>query len=221
MDKFVGTHCYYITIAGNIGVGKSTLTMMLAEQIGWDYFPESIDENPFLANFYDDMPRWGFHSQVYYLAHRFKQQHLLLQCAHSIIQDRCIYEDAQIFARNLYLQGNMSDREWQTYNELYQGLLHFLRHPNLVVYLKASVPTLIRRIRKRGRQSEFSISEGYLAQLSNLYDEWVESFKLCPVLTIETDNLDYVQSEEHLEQIANRINERLHGKDILSLTNNK
>jgi deoxyadenosine/deoxycytidine kinase len=130
-----------------------------------------------------------------------------------------VYEDAEVFARNLYRQGNMSARDWQTYYDLYTILSQLLTPPHLVVYLKASVPTLLRRIAQRGREYERTISADYLSALNDLYDDWVARFALCPVLTVETDNLDYVQHDAHLDQIVGRINDRLHGKDYLSLQN--
>lgn len=208
---------YFIAIAGNIGVGKSTLTTLLADKLGWEPFLESVEENPYLADFYVDMPRWSFHSQMFFLSRRLQQHYLLLQRSESVIQDRSVYEDAEIFARNLYRQGHMTERDWQTYHELYSILSVLLKPPNLVLYLRASVPTLIRRIAQRGREFERSVSNEYLASLNDLYDEWAAKFVLCPVLTIDTNNLDYVQHEEHLDQIAQRIRDRLHGKEFLAL----
>lgn len=209
---------YFITIAGNIGVGKSTLTTMLAERLGWTPFQERFAENPYLQDFYSDMSRWSFHSQVFFLSQRLLQHHRMLQHGESVIQDRSVYEDAGVFARNLYDQGELSERDWHTYTVLYQTLSRLLQPPHLVVYLKASVATLERRIAQRGREYERRIPTGYLSQLNSLYDAWASSFDLCPVLTVATDKLDYVQHEEHLSQISERIQERLRGKDYLALT---
>ncbi|MEK6572871.1 MAG: deoxynucleoside kinase [Chloroflexota bacterium] len=208
---------YFVAIAGNIGVGKSTLTERVARKLGWDPFYEAFEENPYLADFYRDMPRWGFHSQAFFLSRRLQQHYTLMQHDKSVIQDRSVYEDAEVFACNLYNQGHMTDRDWRTYCDLYRTLCLLLTPPNLVVYLKASVPTLLRRIAQRGREYERSISADYLGQLNDLYDGWTASFTLCPVLTVETDNLDYVQHDEHLNQIVQRINDRLHGKETLAL----
>jgi len=208
---------YFITIAGNIGVGKSTLTNLLAEKMGWVPFLEGFAENPYLSDFYGDMSRWSFHSQVFFLSQRLQQHHRLLQHTSSVIQDRSVYEDAEIFARNLFNQGHMSQRDWLSYVALYQTLSQLLQPPHLVVYLKASTATLQRRIAQRGRDYERKIDANYLAQLNELYDNWAAGFKLCPVLTVATDNLDYVQHDAHLSQIAERIQERLHGKDFLAL----
>ncbi len=208
---------YFITIAGNIGVGKSTLVRLLGERLGWEPVFEAVTENPYLADFYKDMRRWSFHSQVFFLSRRLQQHHLLLRQPRSAIQDRSVYEDAEIFARNLYAQGHMSDRDWSAYYELYQTLALLLPPPDLVIYLKASVPTLKRRIGQRGRDYERDISETYLQQLNALYDAWANSFSLSPVLIVDTNSLDYVQNGEHLDQIWERIQSRLMGRDFLSL----
>jgi deoxyadenosine/deoxycytidine kinase len=208
---------YFITIAGNIGVGKSTLTSLLAEKLGWTPFLEGFDQNPYLSDFYGDMSRWSFHSQVFFLSQRLQQHHRLLQHSSSVIQDRSVYEDAEIFARNLFNQGHLSQRDWLSYLSLYQTLSQLLRPPHLVVYLKASTDTLRRRISQRGRDYERLIDADYLAQLNRLYDNWAAGFKLCPVLTVATDNLDFLQHDAHLSQITGRIQERLHGKDFLDL----
>lgn len=208
---------YFITVAGNIGVGKSTLVKLLAERLGWEPVFEAVTENPYLADFYQDMPRWSFQSQVFFLSRRLQQHHYLLQQASSIIQDRSVYEDAEIFARNLYQQGAMSERDWLCYFDLYQTLATMLQPPHLVVYLRASVPTLRRRISQRGRVYEQAIGNDYLAQLNELYDRWSADFHLSPVLTVDTNNLDYVQHEAHLDQIWQKIENRLRGRDFLAL----
>jgi deoxyadenosine/deoxycytidine kinase len=199
----------FITIAGNIGVGKSTLTQLLTKALCWEPFYEAFEDNPFLADFYTDMSRWSFHSQVYFLSKKLEQHRLLLECPASVIQDRSVYEDAEIFARNLHLQGHMSDREWKVFSDLYTTLSWLLQPPNLVVYLRASVPTLFGRISLRGRDYERSISEEYLAQLNSLYDDWASGFTLCPVLTVETDDLNYVRYSEHLQTVAQGVEEGL------------
>ncbi|MEM7117799.1 MAG: deoxynucleoside kinase [Chloroflexota bacterium] len=209
---------YFITIAGNIGVGKSTLVQLLSDRLGWEPVFEAVEENPYLADFYQDMPRWSFQSQVFFLSRRLQQHHALLQQSNSIIQDRSVYEDAEIFARNLHEQGNMSQRDWLCYYDLYQTLTTLLQPPHLVIYLRASVPTLRQRIIQRGRDYEQAIADSYLEQLNTLYDRWATQFRLCPVLTIETNALNYIKYEEHLDLIWQKIDHRLQGRDYLALT---
>lgn len=208
---------YFITIAGNIGVGKSTLVKLLSERNGWEPVYESVAENPYLADFYEEMERWSFHSQVFFLSRRLQQHHALLQRRASVIQDRSVYEDAEIFARNLHNQGQMDARDWSCYYDMYQTLTTLLQPPHLVIYLRASVSTLRRRIQQRGRDYEQQIADSYLAQLNTLYDAWAYDFSLSPVLTVNTDNLDYVQHTSHLEQIWQRIENRLKGREVLDL----
>jgi deoxyadenosine/deoxycytidine kinase len=200
---------HFVAIAGNVGVGKSTLTTMLSESFGWEPFYEAVGDNPYLADFYKDMCRWSFHSQIFFLSRRLRHHHQLLNSPNSVVQDRSVYEDAEIFARNLYQQGNMSDRDYHSYRELYEVLVLFLPPPDLVVYLKSSVPTLLERIRKRGRDFEREISPLYLQQLNELYDAWIEDFTLCPVLTIPADDLDFVRFNGHLDVIGSQVLERL------------
>lgn len=208
---------YFITVAGNIGVGKSTLVKLLSNRLGWEPVYEAVSENPYLADFYADMKRWSFHSQVFFLSRRLQQHHDLLQRNTSVIQDRSVYEDAEVFARNLYRQGHMRKRDWNCYQDLYQTLASLLRPPDLVVYLRAAVPTLRMRIQNRGRGYEQQVSDDYLAQLNDLYNRWAETFRLCPMLTLGTDNLDYVHYDHHLDRIVQIIEDRLRGQDYLSL----
>ena len=208
---------YFITVAGNIGVGKSTLVRLLTQRLGWEPVYEAVEENPYLSDFYQDMSQWSFHSQVFFLSRRLRQHHSLLQLQKSAIQDRSVYEDAEIFARNLYDQGQMSERDWNSYFDLYRTLTTLLHPPDLVIYLRASVPTLRRRIQQRGRDYEQEIDEAYLERLNKLYDRWSAAFRLSPVLTVDTDNLDYVQHDDHLDQIWQKIQDRLQGKDYLAL----
>ncbi len=182
---------HFIAVAGNIGAGKSTLTGMLAAALNWQPFYEADTENPYLADFYHDMRRWSFHSQVFYLGKRLEHHRLLLDHPGSVVQDRTVYEDAEIFARNLYEQGQMSDRDYDAYRRLYHSISAFLPPPSLIVYLRANVNTLIQHIEKRGRPFEQSIAPAYLAQLNRLYEAWIEDWTACPVLIIDTDGIDF------------------------------
>jgi deoxyadenosine/deoxycytidine kinase len=208
---------YFVAVAGNIGAGKTSLTELLAQKLDWEAFFEPVEENPYLGDFYQDMHRWGFHSQVFFLARRLHQYRGLLEQPGSVVQDRSVYEDAEIFAYNLYRQDYMSMRDWQSYHDLYEAVTSLLPPPNLVVYLQASVPTLVRHIQQRGRDLERSISADYLTQLNDLYERWIASFNLCPVLTIATDGLDFTHDPAHLDQIVRRITDRLKGRETLTL----
>ena len=209
---------YFVAVTGNIGAGKSSLAGLLAQKLGWEAFFEPVEENPYLADFYQDMHRWGFHSQVFFLARRLRHYRGLLERPGSVIQDRSVYEDAEIFACNLYRQGFMSERDWQSYHDLYEAVMGLLPPPNLVVYLQTSVPTLVQRIQQRGRALERSIRPDYLTQLNELYEQWIANFNLCPVLTVATDDLDFMHNSAHLDQIARRIMDRLQGRETLTLS---
>ena len=208
---------HFITIAGNIGVGKSTLVKLLTDKHGWEPVYEAVDDNPYLADFYTDMNRWAFQSQMFFLSRRLRQHYDLQQKSGNIIQDRSIYEDAEIFARNLYNQGAMSQRDWDTYHTMYASIVSLLQPPKLVVYLQASVETLQRQIAHRGRDYEKQIDPNYLNSLNLLYENWFSQFTLSPVLVVNTDNLDYVQYDSHLDRIWEMIDSRLHGRDLLTL----
>jgi deoxyadenosine/deoxycytidine kinase len=203
----------FIAIAGNIGVGKSTLTGLLSQQLGWEPFYEAVEDNPYLADFYADMPRYAFHSQIFFLSRRLRHHRRLLDFPGSVVQDRSVYEDAEIFAHNLYRQGHMGERDYHTYRELYEVLVEFLPPPDLVVYLRASVPTLLSRIALRGRAFERNISAEYLGQLNEFYAAWMRDFVLCPVLTVPADDLDFVRNGAHLDLIIRKIEEKLSGKE--------
>lgn len=203
----------FVAVAGNIGVGKSTLVEGLCGQLGWEPFYEPVTENPYLADFYDDMATWSFHSQIFFLTHRLRAHHQIAQHPGSVIQDRSVYEDAEIFAQNLYLQGHIHERDYQTYRELYETVMEFLPPPDLVIYLRASVETLLDRISHRGRDYERSISSDYLKSLNLLYENWIQRFTLCPVLAVPADYLDYVAHSGHLRLIVAKVNEKLTGKE--------
>lgn len=203
----------FVAIAGNIGVGKSTLVSMLSKKLGWEPFYEPVAENPYLADFYGDMSSWSFHSQIFFLTHRLRSHFDLGLRDGSIIQDRSIYEDAEIFAQNLYIQGSLQQRDYQTYRELYETMLRFLPPPDLVIYLRASVPTLMNRISGRGRDYEKSIAPEYLEGLNTLYESWIENFTLCPMLAVPADDLDFVAHPGHLNLIAAKVADKLMGKE--------
>ena len=203
----------FVAVAGNIGVGKSTLVDLLCERLGWEPFYEPVTENPYLADFYHDMQTWAFHSQVFFLANRLQIHSRLTHHPTSVIQDRSVYEDAEIFARNLYLQGHIHPRDYATYRALYESMLAFLPPPDLVIYLRASVETLRQRIALRGRDYERNIAADYLTGLNALYEEWIAGFTLCPVLTVPADDLDFVAHSGHLDLIARKVQERLTGKE--------
>ncbi|MCF6277873.1 MAG: deoxynucleoside kinase [Anaerolineales bacterium] len=203
----------FVAVAGNIGVGKSTLVEMLCQKLNWEPFYEPVAENPYLADFYKNMPAWSFHSQVFFLSHRLRSHHQLAAHPTSVIQDRSVYEDAEVFAKNLARQGHIQPRDYQTYRELYETVIGFLPPPDLVIYLRASVPTLLQRIASRGRDYERTIVPDYLAGLNDLYESWIADFTLCPVLTVPADELDYVAHLGHLNLVAAKVEEKLTGKD--------
>ncbi len=205
----------FIAIAGNIGVGKSTLVEKLCAKLKWEPFFEGVVDNPYLADFYKDMRAWSFHSQIFFLSRRLHDLRQLRDFPRTVVQDRSVYEDAEIFAKNLYKQGHISERDWSTYRELYQVLTELLPPPDLVVYLSASVPTLLQRIAQRGREYEKSIAPDYLAQLNVLYDEWIGDFELSPVLIVPADRLDFVANNKHLNLIAQKIQEKLRGEQMV------
>ena len=202
----------YVVLAGNIGAGKSTLVNMLCERFEWKAYYEPVAENPYLEKFYSDMKRWAFHSQVYFMTHRVQSHHALADDPFSVVQDRSIYEDAEVFANNLYKRGEMSEDDYTTYRELYRVFTCLLPVPDLVVYIRASVSTLQKRISLRGRGFEASIPDEYLAGLNRLYEEWISSFTLAPILVIPGDELDFVANSADLHRILDRIEKRLRDK---------
>jgi deoxyadenosine/deoxycytidine kinase len=192
----------FIAIAGNIGVGKSSLTRMLSDAFGWEPFYEAAAENPYLADFYADMTRWSFHSQVFYLGKRLEHHRQLIDRPGSVVQDRTVYEDAEIFARNLYEQGQLSERDYDAYRRLYRAVSSFLPPPDLIVYLRASVETLIEHIQRRGNDYEQKIAPEYLAQLNHLYKDWISDWTACPVVSIEIDGIDFLHNRAELDRIV-------------------
>jgi len=207
----------FIAVAGNIGVGKSTLSRMLSEYLCWHPFYEAVDDNPYLADFYQDMRTWSFHSQIFFLSRRLRHHRQIVDYPSTVIQDRTVYEDAEIFARNLHEQNLMSKRDYASYREMYEAIKAFLPPPDLIIYLQASMSTLGERIRLRGRDYEQKIDPAYLEQLNTLYEEWIEGFSLCPVLTVPSDELDFVRNRTHLELIATKVLEKLQGKEVVTV----
>ncbi len=208
----------FIAVAGNIGVGKSTLVEMICERLNCKPYYEPVTENPYISDFYRDMISWSFHSQIFFLTHRLRIHQELVRNPGSVIQDRSIYEDAEVFAYNLFVQGKMSDRDYSTYRALYRTLAEYLPPPDLMIYLRASVSTLEKRISLRNRDYEQKIAPEYLSRLNELYENWITHFTLCPVLTVPSDDLDYVAHPKHLELIINKVQEKLTGKEEVVFT---
>lgn len=205
----------FVLVAGNIGAGKTSLTERLGERLRWQTAYESVADNPYLADFYADMRAWAFHLQVFFLGHRAEMHLALARGPQSAIVDRSIYEDAEIFARASLELGNVTERDYRTYRRLYELVVGSLPAPDLLIYLKSSVPVLLERIRARGREIEQGITADYLALLEKYYDEWLAQFDLCPVLTIRSDDLDFVHRPRHLEIVVERIHDKLAGKEIV------
>ncbi len=203
---------HLVLVAGNIGAGKTTLAERLAERLDWQIAYESVDDNPYLVDFYADMQVWSFHLQIFFLGHRAEQHSEMANLPQSAIIDRSIYEDAHIFARALYELGNMTERDHRAYRRLYQLVVNSLPRPDLLIYIQASVPTLLAHIQQRGRSIEENISADYLARLNRFYEEWIANFDRCPVLTVPGDQLDFVRYPNHLTIIAERVQDKLAGK---------
>jgi len=201
---------HYVAIAGNIGAGKSSLTGLLADNFEWNAYYESVDDNPYLSDFYEDMRRWSFNLQIYFLSSRFKHQKEMLSKNKNVIQDRTIYEDVEIFARNLHNMNLMSDRDFQNYSSLFDEMSFYLRPPDLLIYLRAEVPTLVKQIQQRGRDYENTIRIDYLEKLNKLYEDWIDRYSH-EKLIIDTDNLDFVNEQEDLGKVIELVEQRLFG----------
>jgi deoxyadenosine/deoxycytidine kinase len=209
-----------ILVAGNIGSGKTSLTERIGERLGWQTAFESVSDNPYLPHFYQDMRSWSFHLQIYFLGHR-AQQHLdMWNDPRSAIIDRSIFEDAFIFSRALHHMGNLTELDYQSYQRVFELVVKTLPPPSLLIYLKAPVDVLMKRIQRRARDIETGISADYLSLLDSFYDEWIGAFDLCPVLTIRSDDLDFVHKPRHLKVVVERIQEKLSGKEELVFPNN-
>jgi deoxyadenosine/deoxycytidine kinase len=196
---------HHIAIAGNIGSGKTTLAQLLARHYGWEPHFEEVERNPYISDFYSNMERWSFHMQIYYLNRRFQQIVQIRQGGQSVVQDRTIYEDAHIFAPNLHAMGLMSSRDFHNYLNLFATLEQFIQPPDLLIYLRASVPTLVSQIQKRGREFEDAIRLDYLKRLNERYEEWIDGYQGNRLLVIDVDNHDFATSRENLGAIINRI----------------
>ncbi len=204
-----------ILLAGNIGSGKTSLTERIGARLGWHTAFESVADNPYLADFYADMHTWSFHLQIFFLGHRAQQHIELATMPQSAICDRSIYEDAYIFARALHQLGNLSDRDYLSFRRVFDLIVTRLPAPDLLIYLKAPVQVLMDRIQKRARSIETGITADYLALLDSFYDDWMATFDVCPVLTIRTDDLDFVHQPKHLEIVVQRIQDKLAGREEL------
>lgn len=201
----------HIAIVGNIGAGKTTLTELLAKNYGWDPLYEAVENNPYLDDFYKDMKRWSFNLQIYFLNSRFRQISEIQKGTRNVIQDRTIYEDAYIFAENLYDMELMSDRDFENYKSIFDNITSFIKPPDLLIYLKASIPTLVNNIHRRGREYEIGIRLDYLAKLNEKYEKWIAGYNLGKVLILDKDKLDFTGNTEDLSTIVQLIERELHG----------
>lgn len=204
-----------VIVAGNIGAGKTSLTERIGGRLGWESAYESVVDNPYLPDFYADMHAWSFHLQIYFLGHRAEQYLEVANNSQSVILDRSIYEDAYIFARALNHMGNISERDYLAYGRVFDLVVKSLPAPDLLIYLEAPVPVLMERIRRRGRDIETGITGDYLELLESFYEDWMRVFDVCPVLTIRTDNLDYVHKPQHLDIVVQRIQDKLEGREVV------
>ena len=199
----------FIGIAGNIGVGKTTFTEVVAKHFGWKEFYESVLDNPYLDDFYHNMSRWSFNLQIYFLKHRFSDQVNIMNCNYGAIQDRTVYEDVEIFAKNLYKMNYISERDWKTYIGLFDSMVQFLKEPDLFIYLKASTDTLLSRIKNRNRDFEKTISPEYLHSLNISYDKWIDGIDKDRVLIIDTDKFNIFKDQDKLASILEQVSESL------------
>ncbi len=201
----------HIAVAGNIGSGKTTLTTLLSKQFKWEPHYEDVDDNPYLNDFYEDMQRWSFNLQIYFLNSRFGQVAHIMKSGKTVIQDRTIYEDANIFAPNLHAMGLMTTRDFKNYQELFTLMAEFIKPPDLLIYLRGSVPSLVKQIEKRGRAYENSIRIDYLRRLNERYEAWISTYEHGKMLVIDIDEINFAENQEHLGMIVNRVNAELHG----------
>lgn len=201
----------YLAICGNIGSGKTSLAEKLGNHYGWDVLYEAVDGNPYLSDFYEDMEKWSFHLQVYFLNSRFNQIKAVQKSVNSTIQDRTIYEDAYIFAKNLHKSKKLNDRDYQTYLDLFQSMIEHVKAPDLLVYLKSDTPKLVSQIQKRGREYENAIRLDYLKNLNDHYTEWIEKYDEGKLLIIDVNDMDFVKNVDDFSFIVERIDAEVHG----------
>jgi deoxyadenosine/deoxycytidine kinase len=201
----------HIAIVGNIGAGKTTLTELLAKNYSWDPLYEAVDNNPYLEDFYSDMKRWSFNLQIYFLNSRYRQIIDIQSAGQDIIQDRTIYEDAYIFAENLHDMGLMTTRDYDNYQSIFDNMTAYIKPPDLLIYLKASVPTLVNNIQRRGREYETGIRLDYLSKLNDKYNKWINAYKLGKLLIIDKDALDFANDTEHLATIVQLVEREING----------
>ncbi len=201
----------HIAIAGNIGSGKTTLTRLLSKHFKWEPHYEDVDTNPYLNSFYEDMQRWSFNLQIYFLNSRFRQVVEIRKSGKTVIQDRTIYEDAYIFAPNLHSMNLMTTKDFENYYSLFELMSSFIQPPDLLIYLRATVPTLVNQIQKRGRDYEEAIRLDYLKKLNERYETWIEGYKLGKLLIVDVDNIDIQDNPEDLASVIEKINAQLHG----------
>jgi deoxyadenosine/deoxycytidine kinase len=201
----------HIAVAGNIGSGKTTLTAMLAKHYKWIPHFEDVEHNPYLVDFYEDMPRWSFNLQIYFLNNRIKNLIEIRNGKDTVIQDRTIYEDAYIFAPNLFDMGLMTKRDFENYTSFFKNLKTLIKPPDLLIYLKATVPALVDQIQKRGRDYEENLRLDYLKRLNGFYNKWIDGYKDGPLLVIDVDNCNFADKEEDLSDVVRKIDAQLHG----------
>lgn len=200
---------HFLAIAGNIGAGKTSLATKLSNHLGWELFEEPFQANPYLELFYEDMPRWAFHTETSFLSHRLKSHIEILNKKTNIIQDRCIYEGAEVFVRNLYERGQLSETDWQTYNHLYQNLIKTITPPDLIIYIKSTANRCLHNIKKRGRELDKDVDPKYINDLGNIYNDWHQNFSTCPILVADADNYEFISNVDDFHQLIDKVNLKL------------
>ena len=206
---------FYVTIAGNIGVGKTMVTDLIGERLGWECYYEPVDNNPYLDDFYADMKRFSFHLQVFFLSKRFELQRKILESGRSTVQDRTIYEDTEIFARILYRRGMMSERDYRTYKDLFANMVSYLKPPDLILYMRAQPETIMKRIKARGRDFEQSIDPDYIRELHQSYEDWADRIEvIAPLHVVDTEELDLKTDRAAQDELVEVLRENSRRKDV-------